>query len=551
MAPGVIYLDADDEITSAAARIRSVDAPQIAVVLPYGSHLATSRINFRLLARDALAHEKELSIVAGDAAVRALAASAGLPVFRSVAEYEASLDASRAGPDRRTAGRPSGSRDAQATGIAVDPGGVTQEHARRRSAGEPRSARSMPGGPVSSGRGSSRTPILVGILVLGLAVIVGGVAAFLLLPAATVVVTAREETIGPLSFSVAGRTDVASPDAATALVPAEKIAIDVEASDAFPATGVRVERTRARGSVRFLSKDFTAANTIEAGSIVRTASGVRFRTNTTIRLPPAALNGLQITPSSLSVGVTAIDPGPDGNVEARSINVLPKGKNPLFLEVTNPGATSGGKRTEFARVTQEDLDNAVAALTTSLGGAFRTRLADPELAAEGATVLPASARLGEPVVATDLNELLGSEVETFELSASLSATVMAVDASPVRSIAEARLRSQVRPGHMLVAGSGSVDVDPPIVAGESITFPVVASARETAVLDPLEIESSILGQPLDQARATLDRYGPAEIRVWPDWVGAIPTMEDRVEVSIEAPASGPPDPSAAPGQGSS
>ena len=49
----VIYLDIDDEITSAAARIRAAEGSRVAVVLPYGSRVATSRINFRLLARDA------------------------------------------------------------------------------------------------------------------------------------------------------------------------------------------------------------------------------------------------------------------------------------------------------------------------------------------------------------------------------------------------------------------------------------------------------------------------------------------------------------------
>ena len=84
--PGrIIYLEIDDEITSAAARIRASEA-RIAVVLPYASRVATSRINFRLLSRDALTHEKRLSIVSGDPATRALAASAGLPVFASVAE---------------------------------------------------------------------------------------------------------------------------------------------------------------------------------------------------------------------------------------------------------------------------------------------------------------------------------------------------------------------------------------------------------------------------------------------------------------------------------
>src|SRR6476646_9519361 len=91
MAGRIIYLEVDDEITSAASRIRTSEASRLAVVLPYGSRVATSRINFRLLSRDALTHEKRLSIVSGDPATRALAASAGLPVFSSVAEYEASL----------------------------------------------------------------------------------------------------------------------------------------------------------------------------------------------------------------------------------------------------------------------------------------------------------------------------------------------------------------------------------------------------------------------------------------------------------------------------
>src|SRR6476659_11133011 len=91
MASRLIYLEVDDEITSAAARIRAAEQDRLALVLPHGSRVATSRINFRLLSRDAIEHDKRLSIVSADPATRALAASAGLPVFASVAEYESSL----------------------------------------------------------------------------------------------------------------------------------------------------------------------------------------------------------------------------------------------------------------------------------------------------------------------------------------------------------------------------------------------------------------------------------------------------------------------------
>src|SRR5580765_4837664 len=91
MAAGTVYPDVDDEITSAASRIRSSESTKVALVVPYGSRIATSRMNFRLLSREALVSNRRLSIVSGDAAARSLAASAGLPVFGTVGEYETSL----------------------------------------------------------------------------------------------------------------------------------------------------------------------------------------------------------------------------------------------------------------------------------------------------------------------------------------------------------------------------------------------------------------------------------------------------------------------------
>ncbi len=51
-------------------------------MLPAGSRIATSRINFRLLAREARERSRRLAIVAPEASTRALAASAGCPSSR-------------------------------------------------------------------------------------------------------------------------------------------------------------------------------------------------------------------------------------------------------------------------------------------------------------------------------------------------------------------------------------------------------------------------------------------------------------------------------------
>jgi hypothetical protein len=629
MAGGILYLDADDEITTAAARIRDAEGRRVAIVLPYGSRVATSRINFRLLSRDALTHEKRLSIVAGDAATRALAASAGLPVFSSVAEYESSEEAPRPPKGSSTAtgaagaaaatGPDAGGRDATETADQGEPNEAPPEKpARRRrsraaataaaaAASANTSAAAEPADPaahapdpaeevVATGLGlaasatvvpppadpareatgattigrpvppapaidngrvtgvrptsevrvrarpealggggtSRRVPVLAALAVIGLAVVVVGVAAFLVLPSATATVSPRQETIGPINFRVTASTEVSEPRIDDALVPAERIEIPVEAADTFTATGKRTEEEKAKGAVRFDNLDFTSSNTIPKGSVVSTGSGVKFRTDRTIRIPAAELRGLTVIPSRASVKVTAVDAGPEGNVEPNSITTIPRGEEPLFLKVTNPDATSGGTREEFPRVTQEDVDAAVATLGEALTAAFDAALEDPQPSGD-ATVFSETAELGEPTYSVDPASLVGEEVETFDLGASAVGTVLAVDEAPVRDIAEARLLGSVEAGHELVEGSSSVTVDPAIVNGGTISFPVTVTASQVAILDPAAIEAQILGLPEEDAKAILDGYGTATLDLWPDWAATVPSLDDRVDVIVDGP----------------
>jgi hypothetical protein len=622
---GVIYLDIDDEITSAAARIRTAEGSRVAVVLPYGSRVATSRINFRLLARDALTNGKRLSIVAGDGATRALAASAGLPIFSTVGEYESSLEdgrpetamtsaagatgddepilvsetvatppakarGRRARTDAAAAGATAGAAAGAAspaattagsttpaaavTAAAAAAGAATMTGAAEMSpappAGEPKRAVRAPAaipaarvvadtpalerdGPAVSRPGLAgrsfrpsigRTPLIIGLAVLALALVVGGAAAYLYLPTATAVIAPREATIGPEPLRIVASTTATEPDPERRIVPAQLLTIEVEASDSFPATGKRIEETKAKGAVRFDNLDPTSSNTIPKGSVVSTGSGVRFRTDRAVTVAAAELVGLTIVPARATVRVTAVDAGPDGNVEPNTITTIPRGEEPFFLKVTNPDATTGGSRTEFPRIQQEDVDTAMAALTEQLTAAFDERLDDPDLPGDTATVFPETKAFGRPVFGVDPETLVGQEVETFELTASGSGTVVAVDTTPVRAVAEARIASSVDPGYTLIDGSGQVVPAPAEISNGVITFPVVVTARQVLVLDPNAIEREIMGKPLEQAREILATYGDAELTVWPEWVGTVPTIESRVEVmtsgavELETPAPG-------------
>ena len=112
------------------------------------------------------------------------------------------------------------------------------------------------------------------------------------------------------------------------MVPADVVSLDVSAADTFPATGKRVVTTKATGSVRFGNRDPTSSNTIASGSIVRTDDGIRFQTNASVTVPRADLVGLKIVPRYATVKVTAVDKGPDGNVERYTITQVPREREP-------------------------------------------------------------------------------------------------------------------------------------------------------------------------------------------------------------------------------
>jgi hypothetical protein len=573
----IIYLDVEDEITSAATRIRSATETRVALVLPFGSRLATSRINFRLLAREAMVNGKRLDLVAPDASARALAASAGLPVFASVAEYETALegrDGLPAGPDvpavpetpgtamTKTAG--AAGTGAAAAGAAVagtvaatgsasprrsprdrEPTGIDDtapfEDASARPRAEPRAEPRVVHAPRRRRIGAG---VIVGFGILVLAVAVAGVAAWLLLPTARISISPRIESIRPISLTVRADPDATAVDTDLGVIPAQTLTVPVTASAEFPATGRRVEETAATGGVRWTNCDPSASYTIPRGTTVRTRSGIAFKTEEEVFLPVAELSGtppnLEVKCQTSEVAVTAVEPGTAGNVEAGAIRVIPARYNRNLLSVTNPAATSGGSREEFRRVAQKDIDAALKQLGLDILAQFATALEEGAGAPPGTTVFPETASLGEPAPTLDPATLLNQEVESFTLGVTATGTVLAVDPSPVEAIAETRLQGSVSGGYTLVDGSIEVTVGEGSVVGGVVTFPADVSAKQVRPLDGEALRRQVLGLGRDEALAVLAPYGAVDLVLWPEWVSAVPSLEQRVTLTVEDPVEVPP-----------
>lgn len=528
----ILFLELDDEITSAVGRLRGVSDPVVALVLPAGSRIASSRINFRLLAREAEQMGARLAIVSPEATARALAIAAGLPAYAAVREYqaatadggEAGAEAGGAAPAGTDAEPPAPTAPPPVAPDAAPSGRISElpvERVPRRFA-------------VPAFRGRS---VLVAVLVLALLGGGGAAGVYFVLPEARVTVTPRVEAFGPLIFEVTADPDATANDPAAGIVAAEWLETTVEAQGTFRASGVKVTETKATGSVTFTWSGNQTSVSIPAGSVVLTKNGIAFQTRRGVvvrKAEPPPSN----KPGTASVEVEAVKPGPDGNVAANTITVVPKGYNRTLLQVTNPQSTTGGTHVETKVVRQSDYDAAVGRLNEDLARSFDEWL-DAQVQELGEAVVQRGSAVLDPAgVEPAAADIVGMEMDTFAVAARAAGRVVTFDPAILEDVGATRFRaSEVPAGYTLlddsvIVASREIGSDDPAMPRYEIT----ASGRGYRELDAAALEAQILGKPVEEARTILGPYGGVAITLDPDWFGLVPSFDWRVTVEVRSPA---------------
>jgi hypothetical protein len=380
--------------------------------------------------------------------------------------------------------------------------------------------------------GRSRAPLIAAFGLVGLAVVVLAVAAYLFLPSASIALTPRRDGVGPIELTVSADPNATGVDATNSVVPAVRLDVPVEAARTFTTTGVHVDETAARGAVTFTNYDTSSGVSIPSGSIVSTEGGIGFRTQATVVLQAAGIIPFQ--PTSDSVTVRAVKLGVQGNVPANTIRVVPQGQDPVLLRVNNADPTTGGTHTETPEVTKPEVDKAVAELQVDLGKAFTAAIAAGAGSPADTKLFPDTAILGPSKPDPDPKTIVGTAAATFDLKLTAQGTVIAVDPRPVTSIARTQLEAQVAKGHRLVADSVVIDVgDGSVGEDGQVTFQASARAVQVAIVDADALRSLVKGKTAAEAQAALAPYGTASVTLWPSWVSTVTGVDARLTVTVQ------------------
>ena len=305
----VIFLDLDDDLGTVRAKLESSAADEVYLVIPKRSPILRTPLEFRILAR--LTHQlsSETIIVTGDGNRRSLARQEGLRTRRSVRSL-------------RHLSRPPGTR-----------------------------AWGMPGVPDWLPL-PSFTGILLTSLVAGIAVVI----LFGVLP--VMKVSVQPQVVQQAQdLEIIIDPTVKTVDLSRRLVPGEILQQRVEVVGSMPASGgKKVGRDKARGEIMFISQNPQPVS-IPRGTIVFSNNNIRFATDQDVQVPALSLG-------TAKVGVTAVDAGPAGNVDARALvrlenipNITPRNDRPI----------AGGTDRDGKVVTADD----VAKLKEQLQGRAR------------------------------------------------------------------------------------------------------------------------------------------------------------------------------------
>lgn len=359
MQKDIIYIDVEDDITAIIGKVKDAKHKIVAVVPPKHIGVLQSAVNLRLLMRAATQSGKRMVLITNNAALRALAASAAIPVAKTLQSKPEIPEAKPVSSDTDDnvidgAALPVGEHAASVDNSAR--ARATKDAAVSSIAAAEAAATKKPLNPVAKSIKKrvkvpnfsdfrNRLVIIIAAVVLLLSFLIW---AIWFAPTARIIVTARTSNV-PITAKVTLADDVQTDQSAGTLKSTVK-QIKKDISIPFAATGTKDVGDKATGRVSFSTNDAdiidSPAVSVPAGTVLTASNGKTFTTDADVKFSMANRR-------DNSVSVTAVDRGTSSNGVSGTVTGMRSGISGRFVS-----ATAGGTDKTVPMTTDSDVQSA-------------------------------------------------------------------------------------------------------------------------------------------------------------------------------------------------
>lgn len=534
---GVIYLEADEDITSAIDKLTKSAASSVQVVTAKRSTLFQSVINVRLLKKASDDAKKTLVLVTGDRVATNLAGRIGVPVATQVGEaprVPAAAAATAALGEDEIDGGTVGDVVPAASAAVAEKTPVEPTKPVSSPSPTPPPPPTLPVSPAA--KKGSRVPN-IGVMQKRLLWVGGAVLLIALLLGLSYYFTNAKVTLYAkasqvnASFRFTADPNAQHSDSSGGVLAAQQLSNSKSLTASVQATGTKDEGTKASGQMTITNEEDSSSHTLVAGTRFVASDGKVFRSNSDATVPGASVRGGGLAGGTTTVQVTA-DQNGDSYNEGPGKYSIPGESG---MNIYGQGSQMQGGTTKTAKVvTQADVSKAEQAALANDKSTAATELQSK--ASKKQTALDAS--LQQTVSSASSSPDVGAEAQTATLTIQVSYTELAVDKSALSDLAKAQEGKQLGPENQIYDdGSGSLHLTPigkPQGAAE--TFKADATAYAGTKIDTNALATQLKGQKYGDAVETATHVPgveKAEVAISPSWATSVPHIVKHIHVQIK------------------
>lgn len=531
----VIYIDAQDDITTIIGKIKASKERIIALVPPRQIGVLRSAVNIRLLAKAAHEADKRIVLITGDAVLSGLAATVKIPIAKTLQSKPeiAEIPALKIDDDDDiidgeavSAGKDDAPDEHKAGGTAssdID-GGVDREEETK---------------PTPKSSSKAKTPKVPNFNIFRkkLVLIGGGVlllVAFLVwaiwfAPHATVVISAKttDVTVG----EVVGLSPTATTDAKSNVIRSTKKDTSKEVSVEFAATGKKNIGEKATGSVIF-SNSSKNSITITSGTIVQT-SGLSYRLSSSVTVPAASLGWdcpNRTCNGSASGTIVAAEGGSQYNTASGSVSLSVDG---VSARLKSP--TSGGTDKTATVVTAGDIASAKSRLDEQKVSGLKEQLVSSF--GNSAKVIDASYTENRSNPSSGVS--VGAEANgNVTLKAAVVASMEAVETDELRTFVEEKIRQEIAgKASQKIYDTGTDKVKfTQYVAGAPSRVRVAVNGKVGPEINESKVKDQAKGHAYGEIQSSIEAIDGVEdvdVKFSPFWVRSAPNDTSKIKVEFK------------------
>ncbi len=564
----VIYLEADEEITSVIDRVKNVSEGKIALVLPKRANLLQSIVNLKLLKRQIDGLGKEVSIVTTDKLGRNLASQVGFIVYQKLGEQPVEVEPKpgvqkplcaaigyRTGKEmpKKEPQFQTGPSIADITYRKEPPKEPPKEEAKEAPtplktmplhtspkphhevSSKPSSREvSKPLAKKSHGLSSRSKKIILIISIVS--VLIAALVCFIILPKAKVTLVLKGN-VTEASFDATISKNTVSPDFEKAVLPGQKITLEKEETQKdLPCTGKKNIGQKAAGTIIISNSYDENPQSLVDNTRFVASNGKTYRLVAGVTVPGAHVSGGNVVAGTTTANIQADDMGEGYNI-ANSHFTIPgfagtSKYDKIYADTST--AIKGGFTEEVIVLSQSDVDSnkdkVVADLSAKIKQEAESKYKDKEIFLDGV----------QPEVTVTPNIPVDTESKKFDLKVKVKYDTLSSSSNDFNYLVAKKLASSLPSDQELIqegleANKTLVSSFDKQIGQEMIK--VDAKGFIITKIDRNKIKDEIAGKSQNDAinhLETLKDVTEAKVELWPIWVRSVPKLMKRnIDINVQ------------------